>query len=660
MDLSLRFVNDTPAFILDAPPDSSLGSISGVARVGNEWRFSAYYPLGMWAWEELYTVLGRLIRPTPEAQERIDALVSEDRRMTEIERRYGRHEDIDIDLPDGFKFHQEPYEHQRYGIARGLVRWRDFLKWEMGTGKTKTAVERLRIHKARGESRRLLVVAPPVVLPTWEREVHNHSNGELTSMLWLPSDKVSREELIERAQGVDVVVVSYARVRDEAVNAQAEGRPNYLLSLEYDEALLDEGHSIGNWESQQTRAALILSAKARRRYILTGSPGDRPDRLYAQLRFLAPGFMPISFEKYQGRYLRFHNVKKHMVTGFKNLDELNAVMARIATRMKKEDCLNLPERTVQDVYVAPGPRQSARYNELVLTMKASESPDLEYFFNPPEGEELDEDAWRAALMRMPNAGVRLQKLLQIGSGFLVKNPDRSICDTCPMQERCVRDRIKPYTAKCVVVQRPPPNQILRDFENPKLEAFEYYVRMIMDEDPTNKLICWGTLLPELDDMETVLTRLEIKYVRVDGSNTSKIKQYEDAFQKDPECRVYLGQVASGVGITLTAANYMIYYSLPFYTVHYEQSQDRNHRPGQTRRTTVYRLIMQGMMEAFIAIVLKQKYLVSRTMTDLISCPECPRQATCEDEGIMPFRQGCIYQPEVSRLIATPELIRSRR
>lgn len=128
MDLSLRFVNDTPAFILDAPPDSSLGSISGVARVGDEWRFSAYYPLGMWAWEELYTVLGRMIRPTPEAQERIDALVSEDRRMTEVERRYGRHEDIDIDLPDGFKFHQEPYEHQRYGIARGLVRWRDFLK----------------------------------------------------------------------------------------------------------------------------------------------------------------------------------------------------------------------------------------------------------------------------------------------------------------------------------------------------------------------------------------------------------------------------------------------------------------------------------------------------------------------------------------------------
>ena len=69
------------------------------------------------------------------------------------------------------------YEHQSEGTAELLANYRWYLRWEMGTGKTKVAVDALTYLKTK-----TIVICPVIAINTWHREVEVHSNGELTSI----------------------------------------------------------------------------------------------------------------------------------------------------------------------------------------------------------------------------------------------------------------------------------------------------------------------------------------------------------------------------------------------------------------------------------------------------------------------------------------------
>lgn len=675
MYVTVEQFNDTPVFRLQAVENPAWRRVFGATWINGQWTFPAYYPYGYRAKEDL-----KLVAPgaqwAVEASEQAARLDQEQQRMQLLEAQHTSTEVIQVDMPADFPFYLTPYRHQLYGLQRALLNWRDFFLWEMGTGKTKVMVELFRLLRRQGQFRRALVIAPPVVLPTWEREVLRHAAGELSTLFWQPKAG-RRKELYRQAQQADIVVLSYARARHEiegfvaaqhllrmnraATEEQRKGwqetLDTALESLPYDIIVADESQNLANPNSGQTKACLRFSSKAARRYCLTGTPGDRPDQLYAQLRFLSPALMPLSFADFCAKHLRYHASKPYLVVGYRRMDAINELMSQVSTRAKKEDCLDLPPVTIQDIRVHPRPAQIARYNELVSEMKASLTVDLRYLVDPSAWE--DDAAQQQAMLNLPHAAVRVIKLLQVASGFLTVGPDRTICDNCIQQEHCVEQRIKPYTQACPVVQEPPPTVTVRDFGNPKLETFEYYVEQILEGDSTNKILCWGTFLTELDDMEALAKKKGWGYVRVDGSNTSHIKKYEDAFQGDPKCRLYIGQVASGVGVTLTAANYAVYYALPWNRIHYRQSLERNNRPGQTRPMTVYRLMVQGTLDEFIAKLLSHKDLVAYTLTEKVTCTPCSRALLCAETGVRPFRKDCIYQANRERPIAAATLIRGR-
>lgn len=690
MHVTLEHLNDTPAFVVRTPTQAGWDRAFGALRRGDAWVYPAYYPFGWWVAQDLPRVYDALGLDAA-AGARVARLREENAEMERIERalEQGRH--AEIPLPSGYRFRLDPFRHQSYGIARTLLRWRDFVLWEMGTGKTKTMVELLRILRARGELRRALVIAPPVVMPTWEREVERHSGGELRALLWVPKGKRTRARLMEEALRADVVVMSYARIRIEViehaakawtlanpdkVNAQRKARgeapldpaelaemaefvaTDVLKQLDYDVFIPDESHHLGNFDSDQTRSGLKLSTKGTRRYLLTGTAGDRPDRLYPQLRCLSPALMNMSYEKFCERFLRYHPVRKYLVTGFKNLPLLNGIVDSVATRMKKADCLDLPPMTLQDVKIEPGQRQIARYNEIVAEMRASLEIDFRYLLNPEAFQ--DAEAMTQAMLNIPHGAARVTKLQQVASGFLLVGPDPAVCDTCLYQEDCVRKGIRPYTRRCRVAPAAPERVVVRDFGNPKLETFEYYLAQILDDDPTNKVICWGNFMPELDDMEAVCRKLKVGYVRIDGSNTSRVKTFEERFQQDPACRVWVSQVRAGVGITITAANYMIYYALPWDRKDYRQAMERNNRPGQTRPMTTYRFMVRDTLDEFVALVLEHKDLMAYTLTEKIACAACPHQLRCGREEIRPFRDGCVYEPNPQRPIAAVQLVREKR
>jgi hypothetical protein len=268
---------------------------------------------------------------------------------------------------------------------------------------------------------------------------------------------------------------------------------------------------------------------------------------------------------------------------------------------------------------------------------------------------------RGDLITAAKGGVRSTKLRQVLSGFLNPSPDLSLCDACPHLAECVPAEVLPHTPRCKVDPAPSPAQApVRDFENPRLPLFKSILGNILEGDPTNKVIVWANFRQELDDIKGVCDELGTGYAFIKGANPSKMREHEEAFENDPDCRVWIAQSATGVGITLNSANYTIDYAPTWDRVHDKQKRDRNYRAGQTRPVTEYRLYAEGTLDEFILATLRFKDNVAFTMLEKVACSACPHQRRCAAEENRPFKPGCVYKADVSKPKQTLGLVNDPR
>lgn len=80
-----------------------------------------------------------------------------------------------------------------------------------------------------------------------------------------------------------------------------------------------------------------------------------------------------------------------------------------------------------------------------------------------------------------------------------------------------------------------------------------------------------------------------------------------AFQNDPQVSAFVGQIATaGMGITLTAASTMVFYSLDYSMSNFEQTKARIHRVGQRMPCTYLYLVARGTVDEKVLLALKTK------------------------------------------------------
>ena len=88
------------------------------------------------------------------------------------------------------------------------------------------------------------------------------------------------------------------------------------------------------------------------------------------------------------------------------------------------------------------------------------------------------------------------------------------------------------------------------------------------------------------------------------------------FQTDPKVQVFVGQVATaGMGITLTAASTMIFYSMDYSMSNYEQYRARIHRAGQKYPCTYIHLIANHTVDAKVMRALRNKANLAKSLVD---------------------------------------------
>jgi SNF2 family DNA or RNA helicase len=110
----------------------------------------------------------------------------------------------------------------------------------------------------------------------------------------------------------------------------------------------------------------------------------------------------------------------------------------------------------------------------------------------------------------------------------------------------------------------------------------------------HKVIIWVWYTPTLLRLKDRLKRYNPALFFGDAAY-DKDEQIQ-RFNTDPSCRVLIGNARVGIGCTLNVAPYTVYFDLPYFdTEAWLQSQDRNHRIGQTaEKVTYYRLMSPGI------------------------------------------------------------------
>jgi superfamily II DNA or RNA helicase len=312
----------------------------------------------------------------------------------------------------------------------------------------------------------------------------------------------------------------------------------HIERTRWDLVILDEGQRIKNWEAKTSRVVKGLSSRFA--LVLSGTPlENRLDELHSVVGFVDPHRLGPQF-KFQFRHQRRDDDGK--LVGYKNLDDLRERLKPILLRRTRESVrLDLPARTVDIVRIAPTAEQKDLHDAHMRTVAA--------IVRKRYLTEMDLLRLRMALLMCRMAA---------DSTLLV-------------------DKVKPGFST-------------------KLERLaELLDRLAAERE--SKVVLFSEWTTMLDQIEPLLRKRKLGYVRLDGSVPQRKRQQLVAqFQHDPGTRVFVTTNAGSTGLNLQAANTVINVDLPWNPAVLEQRIARAHRMGQEKPVHVYVLVTEETIE----------------------------------------------------------------
>lgn len=462
-------------------------------------------------------------------------------------------EEGDADL-GGFTFITEPWPHQRAAVRAGAHMDGYALFWEMGTGKTKAAIDIARWRMANRGLQHVLVIAPNEVIYNWKREVAIHARQEAI---------VLEGSLVERGRKVrEGVLPMFTIVNIESI----AGLLPDLRSKRWGLVIVDESTRIKNPTAQRTKAATELGKNADARLILSGTPVvQHLYDLYAQLEFLAPGVFG-RYQSFKWRYfeMRYDHMRRRdiLVPRHDRMPELLRIVDSMSYRVTKAEVLpDLPEKLPPQFLDVPmRDAQLRAYQRMRMVYRT--------WLMAQEGTvEV-----RAALVVTQKL-----RLAQIAAGFMT-HPETGEVTFFPdhAKGKVVDDLVEDLMPGKVVI-----------FCHFRAECEHYFQRY----ERYGAGLVYGGMQPR--DRDAIVA----------------------AFQESDSPRVLVCQEGSGgIGINLTRASTAIYTSRSFSLEQWLQSQDRLHRAGQKSPVTLVIVQGRGTVDLEVNEVLEGKVTIADLVT----------------------------------------------
>ena len=465
-----------------------------------------------------------------------------------------------------FNFKTTPYEHQKTALDKAWDKESYAFFMEMGTGKTKVAIDNialLRLHKG---VTGVLIIAPKSVYTVWaydEIEKHMSPDVKYSTYIW----NIDKPKRLKEAYKInkDLTIL--------CMNVEALSTTRgYKAAIEYltkhkAVTIIDESTTIKNHKAIRTNNVLKLGSFSKYRRILTGSPVTKsPLDLYTQCDFLNPSHLGFSsYYTFRNRYCvthrldlgngRYTEIPKYYV----HVEELEEKLKKFSFRVTKDECLDLPPKQYAKRYVELNEEQQKVYSSLKqIALAIVQDETVSY----------------------NNKLTEIIKLHQVGNGFIKTNDGE-----------------------------------LKEFKNPKLHALSDII-----DEADGKIIIWANYIYNI---ENIIHFLQEKYgkqsvvANYGAVDSAKRTVAMKRFQEDPTCRFFVGNPSTGgFGLTLTAATNVVYFSNSFNFEVRRQSEDRAHRSGQTKTVLYTDIICKNTLdERILASLSNKNKLASATLGD---------------------------------------------
>ncbi|MEQ8156892.1 MAG: C-terminal helicase domain-containing protein, partial [Clostridiaceae bacterium] len=156
-------------------------------------------------------------------------------------------------------------------------------------------------------------------------------------------------------------------------------------------------------------------------------------------------------------------------------------------------------------------------------------------------------------------------------------------------------------------------QAVQKVSDAKLSVLEDIIDSTLQEG--RKLVVIARFVPELNAICKLLDKKGIRHSLIMGGVKNREEQVAQ-FQNDPDVSVFVGQIATaGLGITLTAASTMVFYSLDYSMSNFEQTKARIHRAGQKANCTYLYLVAKDTVDIKILKALRNKANIAKALVD---------------------------------------------
>lgn len=477
-------------------------------------------------------------------------------------------QEFDIDIPKDFEFKTKPFNHQIDGVRFGLNKKKFLLCDDQGLGKTKQIIDFVGCLEKTDTINKVLIVCGVNSLKyNWQYEIGVHSDEKgwvLGTRFRKTTGKAYEGSTKDKLDDLgNLPDCRYIITNIESLRAGAKKISKTKYHFPIAEKLqelckngtisviaFDECHKSKDPTSLQSRAMLLLSAS----YMsaMSGTPlMNNPLDLYFPIHWL--GYEQHSLYQFKQHYCKFGGWGGSQVVGYKNLEEIRALMEKIMIRRLKSEVLDLPEKIRKIEYVDMTAKQAQIYKE-VYNGVMSDLQKIKFSNNPLSMMIRLRQAtgWTGILSDKVQESAKMERMIELVQEIVESGQKAIIFSNWESITSVAKEKLKAY--------------------NPA------YITGATKADERMKEV--------------------------------------DRFQTDDKCRVIIGTIgAMGTGLTLTAAQNVIFLDSPWNMALKAQAEDRAHRIGTKGTVNIITLVCKNTIDERIEELVEKKGQIADALVD---------------------------------------------
>lgn len=468
-------------------------------------------------------------------------------------------------FPTSYPFKTTPRQYQLKALDSAWGKPAFAYYMDMGTGKTKSAIDLFCAYYIDEKVDRVLIVTKFSTRLNWENEIRIHAPVETDVLVLDTSKPKAFDAWNTRVDGrLKFLLVGTESL---AAGSAASYAQRFVDSSTRVGMVVDEAHMIKGHSAKRSQNCVKLGLSANYRLIMTGTPvANGPMDVFMQFEYLDPNIIGIGdFYSFRNRYAVMGGYEDKQIIGYQNMPELIELISPFVYQVRKSEVLTeLPPKVYQTRVVELTDTQRRLYKQMAKQQRAVQG-DRGIAVN-------------TVLEKM----LRLQ---EITGGLITWDRARTEFDSSKFE----KERI--------------------EGENEKIREL-----LAVAEETDCSTIVWCRFLEEI---RMVSDALREKYghgsvVEIHGGVDERERHHNvsELFQTG-RARFLVGNAATGgVGLNMTRAELVVYYSNSFVFTDREQSEDRAHRIGQTKSVLYVDLVAKDTVDEVVVAALREKKDVS--------------------------------------------------